>query len=56
MGPRRFTVTGRAVSDGAAAKVDYKDGVAVFVMADRGLMIDASLGGQKFAYMANTLE
>jgi hypothetical protein len=49
-------VTGTAVSVGAAAKVDYKDGVAVFVMADRGLMIDASLGGQKFAYTANTLE
>lgn len=49
-------VTGTAVSVGAAAKVDYKDGLAVFVMADRGLMIDASLGGQKFAYSANTLE
>lgn len=49
-------VTGTAVTVGAAAKVDYKDGLAVFVMADRGLMIDASLGGQKFAYSANTLE
>jgi len=43
-------VTGTAITAGAAAKVDYKDGMAVFVMADRGLMVDASLGGQKFDY------
>jgi lipid-binding SYLF domain-containing protein len=49
-------VTGTAVTVGAAAKADYKDGLAVFVMADRGLMVDASLGGQKFAYTSNTLE
>lgn len=49
-------VTGTAVTVGAAAKADYKDGLAVFVMADRGLMVDASLGGQKFAYTADTLE
>jgi hypothetical protein len=24
--------------------------MAVFVMADKGLMVDASLGGQKFSY------
>lgn len=49
-------VTGTAVTVGAAAKTDYKDGLAVFVMADRGLMVDASLGGQKFAYSSNTME
>ena len=49
-------VTGTAATVGAAAKVDYKDGMAVFVMADRGLMVDASLGGQKFAYSSNTME
>ena len=49
-------VTGTAVSVGAAAKVDYKDGMAVFVMADRGLMVDASLGGQKFNYVPATIE
>jgi lipid-binding SYLF domain-containing protein len=42
--------TATAVSVGAAAKADYKDGMAVFVMADRGLMVDASLGGQKFKF------
>jgi lipid-binding SYLF domain-containing protein len=48
-------VTGTAVTVGAAAKADYKDGMAVFVLADRGLMVDASLGGQKFAYAANAM-
>jgi lipid-binding SYLF domain-containing protein len=48
-------VTGTAITAGAAAKADYKDGLAVFVLADRGLMIDASLGGQKFAYAANQM-
>jgi lipid-binding SYLF domain-containing protein len=43
-------VTGVAIVWGAAAKADYKDGMAVFIMADSGLMIDASLGGQKFNY------
>lgn len=43
--------TATAVSVGAAAKADYKDGMAVFVMADRGLMVDASLGGQKFKFV-----
>ena len=45
-------VTGVALSAGAAAKADYKAGMAVFVMTDIGLMVDASLGGQKFNYSA----
>ena len=44
-------VTGVALSAGAAAKADYKSGMAVFVMTDVGLMVDASLGGQKFKYV-----
>lgn len=28
----------------------YRDGMAVFVMAESGLMVDFSLGGQKFKY------
>jgi lipid-binding SYLF domain-containing protein len=43
-------VTGVALSAGMAAKADYKAGMAVFIMADSGLMVDASLGGQKFNY------
>jgi len=41
-----------AATAGAAAKADYKNGVAVFVMADAGLMYEASIGGQKFGYEA----
>jgi lipid-binding SYLF domain-containing protein len=47
--------TGVALSAGAAAKADYKAGMAVFVMSDVGLMVDASLGGQKFNYNAKYL-
>ena len=45
-------VTGVALSTGASSKVDYQSGMAVFVMPDVGLMVDASLGGQKFKYVA----
>ena len=41
-----------AATAGAAAKADYKGGVAVFVMADAGLMYEASIGGQKFKFDA----
>jgi lipid-binding SYLF domain-containing protein len=46
-------VTGVAATAGAAAKADYKSGMAVFVTTDKGLMVDASLGGQKFKYIGN---
>ena len=42
--------TATAVNLGAAAKAGYKDGMAVFILADAGLMVDASVGGQKFNY------
>ncbi len=42
--------TAVAIKAGAAAKADYKDGMAVFVMSDVGLMVDASIGGQEFKY------
>jgi lipid-binding SYLF domain-containing protein len=48
-------VTGVALTTGAAAKADYSYGKAVFIMADRGLMVDASLGGQKFMYTPKSL-
>lgn len=44
--------TGVAATAGAAAKADYKAGMAVFVTTDKGLMVDASLGGQKFKYIS----
>lgn len=43
-------VTGVAIVWGAAAKADYNAGMAVFIMTEAGVMVDASLGGQKFNY------
>ena len=48
-------VTGVALTSGAAAKADYKAGTAVFITTDAGLMVDASLGGQKFKYVPKEL-
>ncbi|MEM6757178.1 MAG: YSC84-related protein [Planctomycetota bacterium] len=39
-----------AASAGAGANADYSDGVAVFTTGERGLMFEAAIGGQKFAY------
>lgn len=36
---------------GIGAKTDYKDGMAVFIITEAGLMVDASIGGQKFRYV-----
>ncbi|MHC4519891.1 MAG: lipid-binding SYLF domain-containing protein [Planctomycetota bacterium] len=49
-----FTFSGQAtavaLTTGAAAKNDYQDGMAVFIMPDAGLMVDASIAGQKFGF------
>jgi lipid-binding SYLF domain-containing protein len=47
-------VTGVAATVGAAAKADYKSGMAVFITTDKGLMVDVSLGGQKFKYLSKS--
>ena len=39
-----------AVKAGAAANGNYRDGVVVFSQEKGGLMLEASLGGQKFTY------
>jgi lipid-binding SYLF domain-containing protein len=41
-----------ALKSGASANARYADGVAVFTMAEQGLMVEASVGGQKFTYEA----
>jgi len=41
-----------AITYGASADAAYDDGVAVFTMADGGLMFEASVGGQKFKFKA----
>ncbi|MEJ2161938.1 MAG: lipid-binding SYLF domain-containing protein [Robiginitalea sp.] len=39
-----------AVTAGASADANYKDGVMVFTMQKGGLMYEASVGGQKFKF------
>ena len=39
-----------AVKSGAAADAKYRDGVEVFSQEKGGLMLEASVGGQKFTY------
>ncbi|MCK4608042.1 MAG: hypothetical protein KAT71_01060 [Gammaproteobacteria bacterium] len=39
-----------AATAGAAANVDYSNGVAIFTLAKGGLMGEASVGGQKFSF------
>jgi lipid-binding SYLF domain-containing protein len=43
-------VSAVAASAGAAANAKYNEGVAVFTMAKKGLMYEASVGGQKFKF------
>ncbi len=38
------------LQSGAAADVNYREGVAVFILPKGGLMVDISVGGQKFEY------
>jgi lipid-binding SYLF domain-containing protein len=39
-----------AMKEGGTAKTSYTDGVAVFVKSKGGLIVDASVGGQKFKF------
>lgn len=47
-------VSAVAAKSGAAAAADYSNGVAVFILDSKGLMFEASLGGQKFEYVPNS--
>ncbi len=38
------------LKSGASANAKYTNGVAVFTMAETGLMYEASIGGQKFSF------
>jgi len=38
------------LKSGASADVQYREGVAVFIVPIGGLMVDVSVGGQKFEY------
>ncbi|MFI5131750.1 MAG: YSC84-related protein [Chitinophagales bacterium] len=39
-----------AVTKGAAGNIKYSDGVMIFTQEKKGLMYEASIGGQKFGY------
>lgn len=41
-----------AVKADASANANYDNGVAVFTLSGKGLMYEASLGGQEFSYVA----
>jgi len=45
-------VSAVAITLGASADANYDGGVAVFTIAEGGLMYEASVGGQKFKYQA----
>jgi lipid-binding SYLF domain-containing protein len=45
-------VSAVAARSGAAADVKYREGVAVYTQERGGLMLEASIGGQKFTYEA----
>jgi len=44
-------VSAVALEAGAGGVVDYRDGVAVFILVNTGLMYEASVGGQKFNFV-----
>jgi lipid-binding SYLF domain-containing protein len=43
-------VSAVAIKSGASANAKYADGVAVFTLGEEGLMVEASVGGQKFSF------
>ena len=43
-------VSAVAARQGASEAANYKNGVAVFTLARKGLMVQASIGGQKFSF------
>ena len=45
-------VSAVVIKSGASANAKYRDGVSVFTQEKGGLMVEASLGGQKFTYKA----
>lgn len=46
-------VSAVAAGEGAAKSAKYKHGVAVFALPKKGLMVQASVGGQKFKFQSD---
>lgn len=49
-------VSAVAAAEGASKTAKYKEGVAVFTLPKKGLMVQASVGGQKFKYEPESSE
>lgn len=49
-------VSAVAAAEGASKTAKYKKGVAVFTLPKKGLMVQASVGGQKFKFEPKTFE
>jgi lipid-binding SYLF domain-containing protein len=49
-------VSAVVATEGASQTAKYKQGVAVFTKAKQGLMVQASIGGQKFTFEPQALE
>src|SRR5258705_4859673 len=49
-------VSAVAAAEGASKTARYKQGVAVFTLPKKGLMVQASIGGQKFKFEPEPLE
>jgi lipid-binding SYLF domain-containing protein len=41
-----------ALAEGAGAAAKYDNGVAIFILQPKGLMLEASIGGQQFSFQA----
>ena len=49
-------VSAVAAAEGASKSAKYKKGVAVFTLPKKGLMVQASVGGQKFNFEPESME
>jgi lipid-binding SYLF domain-containing protein len=49
-------VSAVAAAEGASKAAKYKNGVAVFTLPKKGVMVQASIGGQKFKFEPETLQ
>jgi lipid-binding SYLF domain-containing protein len=49
-------VSAVAISEGASKNARFKQGVAVFTLPIKGLMVQATVGGQKFSFQPESLQ
>jgi lipid-binding SYLF domain-containing protein len=49
-------VSAVAVTEGASKNARFKEGIAVFTLPIKGLMVQATVGGQKFSFQPEAME